>query len=69
MPEPLKLITDSNQDYDEVLSTIAEIAEAVHRIDHRTAQTDQRLAGLARAYDQGGARGLRQALKGLHSGG
>lgn len=77
MPEPLQLITDSNQvDLDDLLSVVAEIvelvrpmAEAVHRIDHRTAQTDQRLANLATAYDQGGARGLRQALKGLSNGG
>lgn len=69
MPEPLHLITDSNQDNEDVLSTIAEIAEAVHRIDHRTAQTDQRLAHLAAAFDQGGVKGLRQALKGLSNGG
>ena len=49
-------ITESNQE------TLDLIAEAIHRIDHRTAQMEQRLEAIAAAWSAGGLRGLRQAL-------
>ncbi len=58
-------ITLRNQeDYDELTATIAEIAEAVHRIDHRTAAIEADLHRIRTAYGTGGVRGLRNALGG-----
>lgn len=55
MPEPLKVITDSNQDSDdELLSTVAEIAE-------RTARIESTLTALLTAFRTGGIKGLRAA--------
>lgn len=55
-------------------SDLALILEAVHRIDHRTAQIldkqdalEFRLNALAGAWEQGGLRGLRQAMRTVRS--
>jgi hypothetical protein len=65
MPAEIHDITErSHEDDDELLSTVAEIAEAVHRIDHRTAQMEQRLERMFAAWSSGGLKGLRQAARG-----
>jgi len=58
-------ITLRNQeDIDELTSTVAEIAVAVHRIDHRTAAIEAELHRIRAAFNTGGVRGLRNALGG-----
>lgn len=53
MPDATPLITDSNQtDLDELLSTVAEIAESQRRVEST-------LAGLLAAFRAGGIKGLR----------
>jgi len=57
-------ITPGNQN-----ETLGLIAEAVHRIDHRTAQMELEWRELLTAWTSGGLKGMRQAatlIRGRH---
>jgi hypothetical protein len=51
-------ITDSNPQ-----EIIGDLAEAVHRIDHRTALIETELRRMLAAFSNGGIRGFRAAAK------
>jgi hypothetical protein len=47
----------------DTLSELALLAEAVHRIDHRTALIETELRRMLTAFSNGGIRGFRAAAK------
>lgn len=61
MPAPQE-ITLSNQDAEDLISTVAEIAERLKRMETK-------FDGLFGAWSVGGLRGLRQAARGASNGG
>jgi hypothetical protein len=75
MPPEIIPITDRKQPVPDDVDPFDALCDAVHRMDHRTAETaarvariEARLDTLAAAWSAGGLRGLRQALNGDRDG-